>query len=152
MQNASGNEISPQSRESRPPLSAVNITKRLEWCTANPTFAPHRAILDEKWWHAFRSKKKVYRRFTSPPVFHHPPAHVLKAMFLTGISCCCCCSYNVALRKREERREKEEGRRRKEKQERKSHWSREWRGHRQLSLAVLVSRRYELKDVAAQEK
>lgn len=78
-------KFKPRIRISRPPLSAVNITKRLDWCTANPTVAPHTAFLDEKWWYTFRSNKKVYRRSTSPPVYHHPPAHVPKAMFIAVV-------------------------------------------------------------------
>lgn len=75
-----------QDRIRRPPLSAQNIQRRLEWCREHPTVAPHTAFLDEKWWRTFRGKKKVYRRSTSPPIYDHPPAHAPKAMFIAVVS------------------------------------------------------------------
>ena len=75
-----------QGRKARPPLSASNMEKRLQWCRENATVKPHTAFLDEKWWCTFRAKKKVYRRSASPPIYHHPPAHSPKAMFISVVS------------------------------------------------------------------
>ncbi|CAI9727468.1 Hypothetical predicted protein [Octopus vulgaris] len=75
-----------QGRVSRPPLSALNMEKRLQFCQEHPNARLHTGFLDEKWWHTFRDSKKIYRRSTSPHIYEHPPCHVPKAMLNAVIS------------------------------------------------------------------
>ena len=75
-----------QGHVNRPPLSAVNMEKHLQFCQEHPNVRPHTAFLDEKWWQTFWSRKKIYRQSTSPHIYEHPPCHVPKAMFIAVTS------------------------------------------------------------------
>ena len=73
-------------RIARPPLSAVNISKRLNFCKHKRRLPYKIAFLDEKMFMCRRESKSGYYRPSSPPPFYHPPQEPPKMMFVAVIA------------------------------------------------------------------